>query len=293
VSIVENLLANMAEQKRAARAAAAPPVEPPRLVVATEPAPEVAPAKHIHVDFRRLRAEGYAPEQGQERRFADCCREIKRPLMRKALAAGAPAEHRLVMVSSALPGEGKTFVTLSLAFSLARERDLSVLLVDADLPKGHISSALGLQHEPGLLDALADERNVESLIVGTDIPGLTVLPSGRPNEGATELITSARMTQIAAGLVARNPRRLVLLDSPPLLVSIEARGLIQIPGLVLLVVRSGHTPRQALADALAYVDSHKLHGVVLNESRLATQGDYYGYQGYGAESEAPPDARDK
>ena len=295
MSIVENLLANIAEQKRAARAAAAPLVEPPRrLVAATEPEPELAPTKNVQIDFRRLRAEGYAPEQGQERRFADFCREIKRPLMRKVLAPGAPAERRLVMVSSALPGEGKTFVTLSLAFSLARERDLSVLLVDADLPKGHISSALGLQHEPGLLDALADDkRNVESLIVGTDIPGLTVLPSGRPNEGASELITSARMTQIAAGLVARNPRRLVLLDSPPLLVSIEARGLIQIPGLVLLVVRSGHTPRQALADALAYVDSHKLHGVVLNESRLATQGDYYGYQGYGAESEAPPDARDK
>jgi protein-tyrosine kinase len=292
VSIVENLLANMAEQKRAARAAATPLVEPPRLVAAAEP--EAAPAKHIQIDFRKLRAEGYAPELSQERRFADCCREIKRPLVRKALASGAPAERRLVMVSSALPGEGKTFVTLSLAFSLARERDLSVLLVDADLPKGHISRALGLQHEPGLLDALADDKDrVESLVVGTDIPGLTVLPAGRPSEGATELITSARMTHIAAGLVARNPRRLVLLDSPPLLVSIEARGLIQIPGLVLLVVRSGHTPRQALADALGYIDNQKLHGVVLNESRLATHGDHYGYQGYGAEFEAPPDARGK
>lgn len=293
MSIVENLLANIAEQKRAARTAAPPPlVEPPRLIAAAEP--EIAPQKHIQIDFRKLRAEGYAPELGQERRFADFCREIKRPLLRKVLAAEAPAERRLIMVSSALPGEGKTFVTLSLAFSLARERDVSVLLVDADLPKGHISSALGLQHEPGLLDALADDRrNVESLIVGTDVPGLAVLPAGRPNEGAAELITSARMTQIAAGLAARNPRRVVLLDSPPLLVSIEARGLIQIPGLVLLVVRSGHTPRQALTDALAYIDSHKLHGVVLNESRLATQGDYYGYQGYGAESEGPPDTPNK
>jgi len=288
VSIVENLLANIAEQKRAARAAPVPVAEPSRRVPAAEP--EAAPARRIEIDFRKLRAEGYAPEHGQERRFADFCREIKRPLLRKALAADAPPERRLIMVSSALPGEGKTFITLSLAFSLARERDVSVLLVDADLPKGHISRALGLQHEPGLLDALADDkRNVDSLVVGTDVPGLTVLPAGRPNEGAAELITSARMAQIAASLVARNPRRLVLLDSPPLLVSIEARGLIQIPGLVLLVVRSGHTPRQALMDALAHVDSHKLHGVVLNESRLATQGDYYGYQGYGSESETGAD----
>ena len=288
MSIVENLLANMAEQKRAARTAGGPLGEPPRLAVA-EPQPEapLTPAKKIAIDLQRLRAEGYAPQQGQERRFADFCREIKRPLLRKALAADAPAERRLVMVSSALPGDGKTFVTLCLAFSLARERDLSVLLVDADLPKGHISRALGLEHEPGLLDALADDRrNIDSCIVGTDIPGLTVLPAGRPNDGAAELITSARMAQIAASLVARHPRRLVLLDSPPLLVSIEARGLIQVPGLVLLVVRSGHTPRQALIDALAHIEKPKLHGVVLNESRVTSQGDPYGYYGYGAEQES-------
>jgi protein-tyrosine kinase len=277
VSIVENLMANIAEQKRAARAAAAD-------------VPTIAPAKHIQIDFRQLREAGYAPEQGQERRFADFCREIKRPLMRRALASDAPAERRLVMVSSALPGEGKTFVTLSLAFSLARERDTSVLLVDADLPKGHISRAFGLSQEPGLLDALVDDkRNVESLIVGTDVPGLTVLPAGQPNEGAAELITSTRMTQIATSLVARHPGRLVLFDSPPLLVSIEARGLIQIPGLVLLVVRSNHTPRQALIDALGHIDKQKLHGVVLNESRLATQGDYYGYSGYGEAESAAAD----
>jgi receptor protein-tyrosine kinase len=76
---------------------------------------------------------------------------------------------------------------------------------------------------------------------------------------------------------------LVLLDSPPLLVSTEARALIQIPGLVLLVARSGHTPRQALIDALAHVEKSKLHGVVLNESRVATQGDPYGYYTYGPE----------
>jgi protein-tyrosine kinase len=279
VSIVENLLANLAEQKRAARTSAIPVVEP---LPAPEPEPLAPPAKRIEIDLRQLRAEGYAPEQGSETRFADFCREIKRHLLRKALAAEAPADRRLVMVSSALPGEGKTFVTLNLAFSLARERDLSVLLVDADLPKGHISRALGLEYEPGLLDALADERrNVESSVVGTDMPGLTVLPAGRPTDGAAELITSARMSQIAASLVARHPRRLVLFDSPPLLVSIEARGLIQIPGLILLVVRSGHTPCQALLDALVHVEKAKLQGVVLNESRVATQGDYYGYYSYG------------
>jgi len=227
--------------------------------------------------------QGYVPEAGQERRFADYCREVKRPLIRKAMAPAAPSERRLVMVTSALPGEGKTFVTLNLALSLARERDFSTLLVDADLPKAHISRALGLEGEPGLIDALVDEkRDPEPLVVGTDVPGLTVLPAGRPTEQAAELVASARMHQIAASLAGRNPRRLVLFDSPPLLASSEARGLVQIPGLVLLVVRSGRTPREALLSALSYIDKHRVHGIVLNESHAATSSQYgnYGYYGY-------------
>jgi protein-tyrosine kinase len=280
VSIVEDALALLSDPRRTGSAGA-----------------RAAPAKQIGVDLQQLRAQGYAPEEGQERRFADFYREIKRPLIKKALARGAPADLRLIMVTSALPGEGKTFITLSLALSMARERDISVLVVDADLPKGHISRTLHLENEPGLLDCLTDEtRDVESLVIGTDVKGLQILPAGRPNEAAAELITSARMRQVIAALV-RTPHRLVLFDSPPLLVSTEARALIQIPGLILLVARAGHTPRQALADALSKVDKSKLHGVVLNESRTPGGGDNYGYYNYhgdsdsGPEHEPPTDAR--
>ena len=198
------------------------------------------------------------------------------------------------MVSSALPGEGKTFITLNLALSMARERDISVLLVDADLPKAHISRTLHVQDEPGLLDCLADAtRDVESLVLGTDVPGLQILPAGHPHESAAEMISSARMRHVITSLVSRNPYRLVLFDSPPLLVSSEARALIQVPGLIMLVARAGHTPRQALLDALAKVDKNKLHGVVLNECRTPGGGDsygYYDYSGYGAQREPPADA---
>ncbi|HEX5461279.1 MAG TPA: hypothetical protein VFX20_15050 [Steroidobacteraceae bacterium] len=241
--------------------------------------------RRIAIDLNLLRAQGELPEAGLERRFADYYREIKRPLVQAMVAGDARAESRLVLVTSALPGEGKTFTALNLAFSVARERDVSVLLVDADVPKGHLSRTFGLQGELGLLDALADETvDVDSLVIGTDMRGFEILPAGRPVEGAAELIGSARMAQIAARL-ARHPRRLVLFDSAPLLASSEARALKQIPGKTLLVTRAGRTSRQALLDAIALIDKTKLHGLVLNDAYASHGNDYYthyGYSGYGA-----------
>ena len=104
------------------------------------------------VDTEALRAGGYLPEEEKDRQFADHYRQIKRPLIHKALAgdAAARADPRVIMVTSALPGDGKTFTSINLALSMARERDISVLLVDADLPKPHVSEIFGLQQAPGL-----------------------------------------------------------------------------------------------------------------------------------------------
>ncbi len=154
-------------------------------------------ASELRSIAQALRNAGYLPAEGLERRFADHYRQIKRPLIERALA-GEPGM-RLILVSSALPGDGKTFTSLNLALSMARERDVSVLLVDADAPRAHISEVLGIRGERGLLDALSDESlDVESLIVETDVRGLEILPAGKFVENATELFASARMDQIAA-----------------------------------------------------------------------------------------------
>jgi exopolysaccharide/PEP-CTERM locus tyrosine autokinase len=246
------------------------------------------PERHrrIEIDIDQLRARDELPEAGEELRFADCYREIKRPLIQRALAAGAHADARLILVTSALPAEGKTFTALNLALSIARERDVSVLLIDADVPKAHLSRTFGVQDEPGLLDALSDETiDAESLVLGTDVHGLELLPAGKAIEGAAELIASARMAQICARLTGRFPRRMALLDSAPLLVSSEARALKQIPGQILMVTRAGKTPRQALLDAIALLDKSRLYGLILNEAHF-TGGDgyytHYGYAAYGA-----------
>jgi exopolysaccharide/PEP-CTERM locus tyrosine autokinase len=262
-------------------AALVAPVPPPTAV----PVPEVhEPAKRITIDMRSLREAGYLPEEGLERRFADHYRQIKRPLIEKAFS-GTP-EMRLIMVCSALPGDGKTFTSINLAFSMARERDATVLLIDADAPRAHISQVLGIRGEPGLLDALADHSiDVESLVLGTDVRGLEILPAGKFVENATELLASGRMAQITTRLVARDPRRLVVFDSAPLLVSSEARALARAPGQVVVVARAAVTPLRALTDAIAQVDKNKLQGVILNHTGEAQgAGYYYGYSDYGAET---------
>jgi protein-tyrosine kinase len=291
MSLIENALAKLRRAGEAdaqngvlsPRPAAAAPVKGPAVLVPPVPVAEVrVPSKSITLDLRSLREAGYLPEEGLERRFADHYRQIKRPLIEKAVS-GAP-EMRLIMVCSALPGDGKTFTSINLALSMARERDASVLLIDADAPRAHISQVLGIRGELGLLDALADPSiDVESLILGTDVRGLEILPAGKFVENATELLASARMGQISVRLSTRNPLRLVVFDSAPLLVSSEARALARVPGQIVVVARAGVTPLRALTDAIAQVDKNKLQGVILNHTAEAQgAGYYYGYSDYGA-----------
>jgi exopolysaccharide/PEP-CTERM locus tyrosine autokinase len=294
VSLIESALEKLrrggepeAERPTAHRpVVASSPAKPAQLVV---PSSRDYNLKRIALNSKALRETGYLPQEGLERRFSDHYRHIKRPLIDKALSGSA--EMRLIMISSALPGDGKTFTSLNLALSMARERDVSVLLVDADAPKARISEVLGLRADRGLLDALVDESiDVESLVVQTDIRGLEILPAGKLVEGAPELFASNRMDQIATRLAARNPKQLIVFDSAPLLVSSEARALLRVPGQVVLVVRSNVTPRQAAIDAAAYVDRRKLQGIVVNHVTYAPVGGYYGYSGYGEESEHSPGA---
>lgn len=289
MSVIENALDKL-RRSVAPRGATSDPVSSRGLVgTQTRAASAVPPAqseqalKHITVDWAAVRDAGYLPAQDEDRRFAGHYRQIKRPLIEKALAPGSASDMRLILFSSALPGDGKTFTTVNLALSMARERDISVLLIDADAPRAQVSQIFGLRSEPGLIDALVDEAlDVESLIVQTDIQGLNILPAGRFVENATELLASARMAQIAARITARNPRRVALLDSPPLLGSSEARALVQIPGQVVLVVRACETPRQAVLEAIALVEQKRFEGLILNEAPIRRgDGYYYEYSSYG------------
>src|SRR3984957_738818 len=240
--------------------------------------------RFVRIDRMRLRGAGFVPDENQERRFADQYRRIKRPILMQVqvlTAARAPGA-RFVMMASALPSDGKTFTSINLALSMARERDVSVLIMDGDVAKPHISRIFGIDREPGLLDALANEAlDIESLVLPTDVQGLSMLSAGKHNDAATELLARARMNQLITRFTARDPRRFLLLDSPPLLLSSESRALVHNAGQVVLVVRAGHTPRRAVEEAIGFIGEDKPLELVLNQSQMALSEGYYGYGSYG------------
>lgn len=286
MSLIESALEKMrrsgyATERRVARTErreeAAPQAQQP------PPAQLAAPTRRVSLDLEGLRAAGYLPDPTRSQVFAEQYRQIKRPLIEKAMADPRAPQMRLLLVTSALQGDGKTFTAINLALSLARERDTSVLLIDADLRNPNTSRILGLAHEPGLLDALCSETvDVGSLILHTSVPGLDILPAGRPAEHASEFLASARMTQVTAQICS-NPRYIVLFDSAPMLLSADSPALARLVGQVVLVARADTTLRHALLDAIGQLDSSKLSGIVLNDNKADPGRYYYGYGSYGTQ----------
>jgi protein-tyrosine kinase len=291
MSLVEQAIARMRNQARAAApknaaTGSTPTVPPPIVDQVAEPAAK--PAKRMTLNMDALRARGYLPEAGQDQPFADHYRRIKRPLVDRAMSGiTAVGEQRVIMITSALPGDGKTFTSINLALSMALERDISVLLMDCDVARRHVSDIVGLQDDRGLLDALVDEsQDIESLVVQTNLPGLSVLPAGRRVEATAELLSSNRMRKIVVDLCTRDPRRILLLDSPPLLITNEGRTLVRTAGQIVLVIRAGHTPRQAVQDAIGLFDAQQAGGIILNQVQVSPAEGYYGYGSYGIDRDA-------
>jgi len=239
----------------------------------------------VVVDRDLLRKAGLLAPEVQERHIADQYRIIKRPIL--DLAAGnvavRPEHANLAMIASALPGDGKTFTAINIALSIAVEQDTSVLLVDADVAKPHISDLFGLHDEPGLIDLLVDDSmRINEAIIRSDVPGLSLMPAGQEHELATELLASHRMANVLAELSASVPNRIIIFDSPPLLVTSESQALASRMGQIALVVCAGITPQQAVSSAIETIDNSKAINLILNQSGTSfgdvSYGDFkYGY----------------
>lgn len=261
----------------------APPVE---AAIAAEPAPR-PPRQERKLDRAALNAAGLLSLEHQHQLAAQF-RRIKRPIIAGAFGrTGQGLTHgNIVMVASAVPGEGKSFTSLNLALSIAREKDVNVVLVDADVAKRHLSEMLGLKGERGLIDVVSEDSNdLEDVLVRTEFPSLSVLPAGRLSDHATELLSSARMQQAITELGSRLPNRIVIMDSPPVLLTTEARALAEIAGQIILVVRAGVTPHAVLADAIAQLPGKHSISLVLNQSTAAASSSYY--YGYGEKHGQP------
>jgi len=257
------------------------------------PAELAMPEHAVTIDPNALRAAGMLPPVHQEHEIAQQYRRIKRPLINNALGRGVPqlANGNLIMISSAVPGEGKTFMSLNLALSMRLEEDITVLLVDGDVVNPRLTQILGLEGRPGLLDLVKDPAlSAELAILPTDMPGLSFLPAGSQEANATELVASARMHQVVSRLASDNPARLVIFDSAPLLVTTESQALAHFAGQVVMVVHADQTPQHVVFDALETLADDKSVFLVLNQTTHHSHSGYYYDYGSGAKRREPADS---
>lgn len=249
------------------------------------PAP-VQKSKSVEIDLDALAAAGIVSPNAPRSQIADQYRVIKRPLIANAMGKGASVidNGNLIMVTSSLPGEGKSFTAINLAISIAAELDNTVMLVDADVARPSILRVLGLPPSPGLLDLLAgDPADVSTMLLKTNIDKLTILPSGSPHERATEMLASDAMNRLLADMGKRYSDRIIVFDSPPLLLTTEARVLATHMGQIVMVVQAEKTLRADVQEALSTIEACPVKMIVLNQARSTMTGGYgYGYsQGYG------------
>jgi exopolysaccharide/PEP-CTERM locus tyrosine autokinase len=267
-------------------ARAAPPAREPGT---PRPAPVTrAPAPaggFARVDREALREAGFIEPDAPGGALAEEFRIVKRQLLLGSSAQDGPAEEksRIILVCSAQPDEGKTFCAVNLALSLAAERDDEVLLIDADFPKPEVLSILGLEGGAGLVDALADPLvDPESLIIRTDVRGLSVLPAGRHVPNVTELLASERTREVLARLTRDHPRRIILFDAPPALMASPAAVLATHAGQLLMVVRADKTTESDLREAVGLLSGCDTIRLLLNGAGFAATGRRFGsYYGYG------------
>ena len=235
---------------------------------------------YVDINLARLHQMGMVTHDGGRTNAAEDFRIIKRPLLRNALGAVGHGirNGNLVVVTSALPGEGKTYCAINLAMSIAMEKDHTVLLVDADVARPSVLKVLGLPPAPGLMDVLlSDSTGIADVILRTNIPNLCLLPAGRNNKHATELLASQSMSTLLAEIASRYPERIVIFDSPPLLLTSEAHVLAAQMGQVVLVVEAETTTQRDVREALRRLEHCARVDLICNKARAFPGADYYGY----------------
>ncbi|MDQ1811949.1 XrtA-associated tyrosine autokinase [Massilia sp. CCM 9210] len=238
------------------------------------------PARDVDINLARLHQMGMVTHDGGRTSVAEDFRIIKRPLLRNARAAvsGGVRHGNLIVVTSALPGEGKTYCAINLAMSIAMEKDHTVLLIDADVARPSVLRVLGLAPGLGLMDILlGNDLSLSEVILKTNIPTLSLLPAGRNNKHATELLASHAMSKLLSEIASRYPDRIVIFDSPPLLLTTEAGVLASQMGQVVMVVESETTTQRQVKEALARLDNCARVDLICNKARAFPGEHYHGY----------------
>jgi protein-tyrosine kinase len=215
-------------------------------------------------------------------RISEEFRLVQRQILRAAFGPGAePGFSNLLMVTSARPGEGKSFTSINLAGSVARQGDHHVLLVDADSKRDSICYPLGLAEARGLLDLVANPKlDPAPLIVKTPIERLSLLPVGRERERSAELFSTKEMTRLIQSLGRRYADRLLILDAPPCLSTSDPAVLAPVVGQILFVVEADRTQRDEVEASLDLIQACPTITLVLNKQQISSRYTFGAYSSY-------------
>ncbi|MDO8846003.1 MAG: XrtA-associated tyrosine autokinase [Methylicorpusculum sp.] len=230
-----------------------------------------------------LRENGFIDPTVKYLQIAEEFRTIKRPLVINALSGMERGIERsnLILITSSVPGEGKSFTAINLAISIAAERDKQVLLIDADVAKPSISRVLGIKKGPGLIEYLEGKNTkLSDIILKTEIDGLRIVPAGKSHQFSTELLASNKMLSLAQELSERYADRIVIFDSPPLLAATQAEVLSSMVGQVVLVIEAEQTAQNIVMESVKKLEACDVVLALLNKTKRGLDMNYYGYGQY-------------
>jgi len=232
----------------------------------TAPKPGV---RKVDLDLARMRDAGMVTAASGRTSLLEDFRVIKRPLLKRAFSEGAPGRpNNLIMITSSLPGEGKTYCAINLAMSIAMELDHTVLLVDADVARPSVLRTLGLPAQRGLMDILIDDKlDLSDVMLRTNVDTLSILPAGTSTPRATELLASSTMSNLVNEIAHRYPDRVIIFDSPPLLLTSEARVLASHMGQIVMVVEAQGTTQHAVKESLRQLEGCSNVNLIYNKAR--------------------------
>jgi exopolysaccharide/PEP-CTERM locus tyrosine autokinase len=238
----------------------------------------------VEINWKKLAELGFVTPIDSNTQTIEEYRNLKRPLVTNAFGENSAGIDRgnLILVTSSVPGEGKTFTAINLALSIATERDKKVLLIDADVARPSVSKTLGIKSSPGLIEYLeGKDYKFSDIILKTNMPGLRIIPAGKQHKHSTELLSSNRMIALAKELSERYNDRIVIFDSPPLLAATQGEVLAGLVGQVVLVVEAESTPQSMVMESVSRLSHCDVVLAVLNKTKQShMDGTYYGYGQY-------------
>ena len=275
--------AQPAQEKQSEDIQTKAPIQGQDIEKASDVAIENTTNQVLTINKKSLTERGYLIDTGARKSIKDEFRQIKRKLLNNAFGSGAKmlTNPNLIMVSSAKPNEGKTFVSINLALSIALEQDKTVLLIDADVLRPSVNRELGVDETDGLIEYLLHEdKQVSDVIFNTNIEKLKLIPAGSPHHLSNELLASEKMATLALELANRYPDRVVIFDCPPLIGVTETLVLANLMGQALVVVEESKTSINNIKTATESLNEDLAVGIVLNKA-IRSHKDLYGYYGYG------------